>query len=221
MKILTQSRRPQGEAIHIYTISRVFRKNAPTWESMLRELERDRNFMRSVYAPVRAGINLEIRSPGRGEAAMERSLRELSNMKHFDTICTVSRAAFAAFRDLVLPQIEAIEEDYVNRPGGTNRFQFGDFELEGSFHAKVRCKSGGVRYIYLHPSQWDGDATAAFVELLTIMGEKVYGATRDEIWFIDLREQKIQVPGKNFKALRKELLATVTHLARLRKVSLR
>lgn len=204
------------KSMHIYTISRVFRKHAPAWESVLKQLQKDRALMRSVYAPLRIAVNIEMRSPGRGQAVLDRSLRQLANMRNYESIAKTSRTAFLAFKDLILPQIADIEEDYVNS-GATNRkFDYRGFTLEGGFHARVLLKGGGTRFLYVHPSAWPDDQRVAFIELLAIMGEGAYGCQRSDVWFVDLPGLCIRRPGKAFVALRNELVATMRHFERVR-----
>lgn len=207
----------KGNYIHIYLVSRLYRRNPTAWVSMIRQLEQDRDIMRSCYAPLRAALNFEIRKPGMGQRVLEHRLKKLSRMKHCERIVKLSRGAFSVFQDKFLADLASIESDFVNGQPITNVFEFAGQKLTGGFHAKVTTVSGDVQYLYFYSSQWNEDQRTAFVELLAILGESVYGATRDQIIFVDLQTAEIVRPQRFYKRLRSELEATVSLLVRVRK----
>jgi hypothetical protein len=63
---------------------------------------------------------------------------------------------------------------------------FGGAELQGQFHLAATDDSGATRYLFLHPSAWDADEVASFVELLAVIGESRHGCSREDVWFVDL-----------------------------------
>lgn len=217
MKNIKSSRPQRG--IHIFVISKLFRKTAAVWKTHLHQLEQDRDFMRSMYAPLRGAINAEVRKPGLGQRVLERGLESLTRVPNQATIALVSRAAFDLFKSDFLPDLETIEEDFVNGGVGNTRFFFAGHIIEGAFHAKVTTKKREVLFLYFHPSRWDVDQEEAFIELLAIMAEQVYGASRSQVRFIDVREGVVKTPSRSYKRLQKEIAATVEILVKLRKAA--
>lgn len=214
----TQSmpRPPTGRGMHIYVVSRLYRQHAPKWESMLRELEEDEEFMAIAYQPLRRAIVADLKQPGRGEVVLGSQLGHLPDTKTYQSIRQTSRDAFDMYRRTILPNVASLEEDYVNPPSRSRHILIGEHLIAGGFHAKLLLKDGTTRFAYFHASKWKRDEEEGFHELLTILGEEAFGCDRSEVWFVNLRDGAIRPPAKSYKNLRRDLEATVRHLARFR-----
>jgi hypothetical protein len=208
---------PKKTTLHIYPLSCLFKQNATRWENILKDLESDREAMRSMYAPVRIAANKETREPGKGEPLLEHMLSRMKSTPQLDAIKKYSRAAFKIYCDKIRPRISSLDDDLITGFVRNVSFSFGGITLEGAFHAKVTLKSGKVKYLYIHPSEWPLEQETAFIELLAIMAESAYGASRGEVWFVDLRSGEIKKPRKCFTDLRKELEATIRHYQRVKR----
>jgi len=206
--------RPRSDRLHIFVASRLCNQPAQRWESILRQLEEDRNIMRSVYAPLRMAVNKELRDGG-GAPFLDRLLERMERTPNLESIKANSRQALQIFISAVKPHISGFVEDYMTGRTGNVAFSFHGATLEGAFHAKVELRKGGEKLVYVHPSTWGGAEEAAFIELLAIMAEECYGMTRKDIWFLDLKAGVIRRPHPTGVRLRQELAATVRHYLRL------
>jgi hypothetical protein len=82
-------------------------------------------------------------------------------------------------------------------------------------HFAVNLKSGGMAYLYIHPSDWDADEICAHIELLAIVGEARHACKRDAIWFVNLGDGVVLRPGRTYKQTRKGLDQTMKLFERI------
>ncbi len=216
----TLTKKPvNGQEIHIYEVGRLFRQGATRWNSYLKEMEESRDFMLAIYAPLRSAINVEMSRPGLGKRILDRGLKKLEGMKNYDSVATTSKSAFEIFKTQILPTLSSIDEDFVNGSATNSSFIFGDHVVKGGFHARVTTKEGEKLLLYFHPSKWSEDHQTAFIELLTVMAENVFGFDRSQVRFVDIREGLVVKPSKTYKAVRKELESTIKLIARFKTVN--
>ena len=202
--------------MHIYVVSRLYKKEPTRWESILHELEQSRAIMSKHYAPLRNGIVSELKNAGSGDKVLRDGIAARDRTGKQQGVLTRSKDALANFIQRIRPKLGALKEHYLGVPTLPS-VPFGGAELEGQFHLAATDDTGTTRYLFLHPSAWDGDEVASFVELLAIIGEGRHGCSREDVWFVNLSHGKIQKPTKSYKRLRTELQKTVSLFDRLQR----
>jgi hypothetical protein len=202
--------------MHIYVVSRLYKKEPTRWESILRELEQSRAIMRKHYAPLRNAIVAELKNAGRGEKVLRDGIAARDQAGKQQAVFTRSKDALANFIQRIRPKLGELKENFLG-VSALPPVPFGGAELEGQFHLAATDETGATRYLFLHPSAWDGDEVASYIELLTTIGEARHGCSREDVWFVNLSQGEIQKPAKSYKRLRAELQKTVSLFDRLQR----
>lgn len=191
--------------MHIYPISRLYRKQATSWNRMIDDLEKGREIMLSQYIHLRRAAVAELVKPGSGKAILEQGLAGRATTPSQLAIRRKSLAALKVFRSKFVPLLGELRDNFLDdsyRPGPA---KFGKYSIEGRFHFSVELDDGTNKFVYLHTSDWDKDETVSFIELLTVIGEDRHDCGREDVWFIDLQAKQIVPPAKSFKRLRGDL----------------
>lgn len=219
MNIITV-RRPRPKTnfnrLSIQVFSRLVNRPAQAWEAVFRELEKSREVMLAMYAPLRSAINHELKYPGSGARRLERMLRNFGSSPSSMTVKQKSRAAFQVFKVELLPSIEKILEDYVDDVSGTKTIPLDGLRLFGSFHFKALMKDGTTKLVYAHASDWDEGQTKVFVELLAMLAEAGYGMSREAVLFLDLNVGKVRTVSSTYKRMREFIRTAAKHFVRIK-----
>jgi hypothetical protein len=201
--------------VHIQVLSRLFRREAPAWEAEIKAAADGRDVMWSLYRGLRRAISAEMNVSGSGPETLERFLRRLASTPSNDTVRRKSRAALDLFEREILPHILLVEQDFVADEIQFAPVQFGGVLLKGGFHALLSYRDLRPKLVYFHASEWTENQTQSFVELLTIIAEDRHGMSREDVLFLDLAQNKVIKPAVRFERLRRELIKTARHYARL------
>lgn len=195
--------------MHIYVISRVHGKSPTKWRQTLAQLRRSREYFPLPYAPLRLALASELRQVGSGEQVLEAGLANLHNRPQGATIRDRSRAAFRNFVAQFRPQIDRLEEDYTLPRSAVDPITYSGHQLRGSFHFRVRDNEGNSRLVFAHASGWDEQEVDAYLELLTLISEERHAGNRDDVWFLDLYNNR-RIPTRTpFRRRRQALLSTM------------
>lgn len=195
--------------MHIYQVSSVFRTGPATWNRILDELERDRRQMLFPYQPLREALVLEMGEPGAGARHLNRCFRAPAKNKSEETTRARSRDGLNRFCTDIRPKLGPLRQNFMSRGAREPMAQWEGFELTGGFHFSAEDLKGTECFLYVHPADWPKERCEAQLELLTILAEQRYAATRKQSWFVDLGAGQIIPPPQRFTKLRNELKQTM------------
>lgn len=172
--------------IHIYPLSRLVFAPAVDWLRILEELEGGRKQMFWSYKPLRQGAYrlLKAKEPQRENIYEE--VEQLAQRAGGGKCAKANVRGLRVFEKEFMPSIAGAKTNLMEQDA--RGVEFGGVVLVGGPHFSVLDKSGGTRFIYLHPSAWEDDESEAFCELLTVIIEKRFEAEASNLWFLDLRK---------------------------------
>lgn len=196
--------------MHISVISELYKVSPAKWLAHLQALDEAKSVMVSLYAPLRLAIIAELNTRGAGKKALEKYLEVRGGSKLMRSVATTSRHAFARFVEDALPQIKALDADFLVPSYRPLNVMWEGFELQGKFHFSYVDVDRKVRFAYVNAAAWGDEKKTAFIELLTIIGEKRYSIKREQVVLIDLvGDQTFRVPKKTHSRIREELKKTL------------
>jgi hypothetical protein len=175
-------------SVHIYPLSKLVHASPGDWERALDEIERGKVRAYRYYLPLREAVIRYCKAkPGEGNAIRNELVQRARGVpapKGADPVRD-NTGAFDTFASHFRDRIRKFEKSLLNAELG--RCDFGNVRLIGAPHFIATDSRDRKRYAFLLPSKWAEDDVKAYLELLSIIVEKRFGADPTSIWCMDLR----------------------------------
>jgi len=198
--------------MQISTLSALHGRPVVDWERYLESLDSGQALIPAWYKPMTQACVAAARGSARSSTVLESGLASLPTRPQTPSIVMTSRAAFAHFTTHVVPKLGKFERSLLS---DRQLSTWNGYELTGQVHFECQATRATPRYCSVLASAWSAEQLKAHVELLSILCEVRYGASRSEVGLFDLRNGHLHRPGSSYVRLRNQLEKTMRHLQRL------
>jgi len=176
---------------NIYPLSRLVHAFPPDWERLLKAIEEGKKRAYGYYLPAREAI---VRYCAKGGKDRDRILSELRlrcreiGGARSSIVLRDNEHAFLNFEAAFYPKIGGFSRSLLREPQQGVAFE--ELLLLGSPHMEVTDNKGRTRYVYLCCGNRKDPDLKAYLQLLSVIVGKHYGAPADSIWCLDLHGRK-------------------------------
>lgn len=173
---------------NIYPLSRLVHAFPPDWEALLQRLEDGKDKAFSHYLPAREAIVRYCAKSGHERDHILSTLRtrcgQMGGVRSA-ILLRDNEAAFEAFEAEFYPKIAEFRRGLLREPQSGVKFE--ELLLLGTPHMEVVDQKGKTRFVYLCCGARKDPDLKAYLQLLSVIVNKHFGASSESIWCLDLR----------------------------------
>jgi hypothetical protein len=176
---------------NIYPLSRLVHASPPDWERLLAAIEEGKKLAYSYYLPAREAIVRLCAKEGKDRDRilndMRTRCREMGGARS-PIVLRDNERAFLTFEAAFYSKIGCFSRSLLREPQPGIPFE--ELLLLGSPHMEVTDSKGRTRYVYLCCGNRKDPDLKAYLQLLSVIVWKHYGAHADSVWCLDLHSGK-------------------------------